>query len=251
MNYHKGTRIVSIAAPLLLSMAHATLGGAQVRTTTRDTTLTGISAMPMANGAAKMMSGPHHALAMAHGESLAAFARAVNADATKSQIVNVELARPATIEMRRNLDQMKMHHTAQMAPLGMAMAMPMTADSAAGMMRPAGRDSMNRQMPRNDRRNSAGVKPMTPPVRSDSTMGHSMTMPMGKDSSRMAGMGDMQAHMASLEKHLGMLETEVNATAPNAAQVIEHTAEIVKICGAAMGMPSDQMMGRPRAPGGR
>lgn len=61
-------------------------------------------------------------------------------------------------------------------------------------------------------------------------------------------MGDMQGQLAALEKHLGMLESEVNAPAPNAARVVEHTAEIMKICGDAMRMPSDSM-GKPRAPG--
>jgi len=242
-------RIVSAAAPLLLGLAHATLAGAQVRPVTRDTALTRPGAMPMANDAARMMSGPHHALAMAYGEALASFARAVNAEASKSQTVNVELARPATTEMRRSFEQMKVHHTAQMATSGMAMRTPMTADSAAGMTRPARRDSMSMPMPAAGRRDSARVKPMTPPIRSDSTMSRPMNMPMGTDSSRMAGMGDMQAHMAAIEKHLGMLETEVNAPVPNTAQVIEHTAEILKICAAAMRMPSDPMMAKPRTPG--
>ena len=248
MKYHTGTRIVSVAVPLLLGMAHATFAGAQVRPTTRDTTLKRTDAMPMANGAAKMMSGPHHALAMAYGESLATFARAVNADASQAQTVNVELARPATLEMRRSFDQMKVHHTAQMASGGMAMRTQMTADSAAGMTRPARRDSMTKPMTPGGRRDSALVKPMTPPIRPDSTMGHPMTMPMTTGSSRTAGMGDMQAQMAAIETHLGMLETEVNASAPNAAKVIEHTAGILKICAAAKQMSSDAM-GKPRAPG--
>jgi len=62
-------------------------------------------------------------------------------------------------------------------------------------------------------------------------------------------MGDMASQMASIEKHLGMLETEVNATTPNAARVIEHSAEVVKLCAAATQMPSQPMMPRPRAPG--
>ncbi len=248
MTYSTGTRIVSIALPLLFGMAHATLADAQVRPMTRDTTMTHPGSMPMANGAAAMMSGPHHALAMAYGESLATFARAVNADASQSHIVNVELARPATLEMRRSFEQMKVHHAAEMAPMGMAMRMPMSADSAAGMMR---RDSMMKPMtmpmPARGRRDSARVKPMTPPMRSDSTMAHPMTMPMAMDSSRMAGMGDMQAHMTALEKHLAMLESEVNAPAPDTAKVIEHTAEILKMCAAMMPMPSGQM-GKPNTP---
>ncbi len=249
MKNHMGTRVLTVAVPLLLSMAHASLAGAQVRPAPRDTTPTPTGAMPMANGTATMMSGPHHALAMAYGESLATFARALNADASQSQAVNVDLARPATIEMRRSFDQMTVHHQAQMANMSMGMRMPMHTDSAAGMSRSVRRDSMTTTMPARARRDSARVKPMAPPMRSDSTMVRPMTMPMNTDSSQHAGMGDMQAQMAALEKHLGMLETEVNSPAPNAARVIEHTAEILKICAAAMQKSSDPMMGKPRAPG--
>ena len=251
MTYSADSRIVSIALPLLFGMAYTTLAGAQVRPMTRDSTPIPPGAMAMANGAATMMSGPHHALAMAYGESLATFARAVNVGASQSHTVNVELARPATLEMRRSFEQMKVHHAAQMAPTGVAMRMPMTADSAAGTTRPARRDSMTKPMtmpmPARGRRDSARVKPMTPPMRSDSTMSHPMTMPMAMDSSRMAGMGAMQAHMATIETHLAMLEAEVSAPAPDTAKVIEHTGEILKICAAMMPMPSGQM-GKPNSP---
>ena len=50
-------------------------------------------------------------------------------------------------------------------------------------------------------------------------------------------MDDMQAHMTSIETHLGMLESEVSATSPNATKVVAHTAEILKACAAAMRMP--------------
>jgi len=248
MTYHAGTRIARIAGSLLLGTLHTTTAGAQVRPTTPDTTLTRTGAMPMANGAAMKMSGPHHTLAMAYGESLALFARAVHADASQSQAVNVALVRPATIEMRRSFDQMQVHHAAQMANAGTAMRAPMAADSAAGMTRSARRDSMGSPATRGGRRDTAATKPMTPSVRPDSAMDHTMAMPMNDSSSRTAGMGDMQSHMAGLAKHLGMLETEVNAPAPKAAQVIEHTAEILKLCAAAMGMPSDPM-GKSRTPG--
>lgn len=252
MTYPARTPVMTVAVPLLLSLAYASLGSAQVRPMTRDTAPTRPAAMPMASSAAKMTSSPHRALAMAFGASIATFARVVNTDASQSQTVNVELARPAVIEMRRSFDQMTVHHQAQMATMGVAMRTPMTKDSAAAMSRPARRDSMTKPMsmpmPASSRRDSARLKPMTPPSPSDSTMSHPATMPMSTDSSRMTGMGDMQGQLAALEKHLGMLESEVNAPAPNAARVVEHTAEIMKICGDAMRMPSDSM-GKPRAPG--
>ncbi len=213
---------VSVALPVLIALAHAPTASAQVRPTIRDTSTTRISMPAAAPGMAGMMSGPHHALAMAYGENLATFARAVNVDATRSNMVNLDLARPATTEMRRSFDQMKVHHQAQMSTVGTTMRMPMTGDSAAAMTRPARRDSMM-------------AKPMPRPMRADSN--------------RSVKMGDMQAHMTAIETHLGMLETEVKATTPNAAKVIEHTAEILKVRDAAMRTPGDSSgrMARPDA----
>jgi hypothetical protein len=216
-------RFVSVALPVLIALAHAPTASAQVRPTIRDTSTTRISmpaAAPGMAGMAGMMSGPHHALAMAYGENLATFARAVNIDARRANMVNLDLARPATSEMRRSFDQMKVHHQAQMSTVGTTMRMPMMHDSAAAMTRPARRDSMM-------------AKPMPAPMRTDSN--------------RAAKMGDMQAHMATIETHLGMLETEVKATTPSAAKVIEHTAEILKVRDAAMRATSDSggRMGRP------
>lgn len=194
MQRNSATRILSVALPLLLALVYAPTAGAQAR----DKSMKHSTAMPHANGMSGMMSGPHHALAMAYGENLAAFARAVNVDAKRSNMVNVELARPATAEMRRSFDQMKTHHQAQMA--------------AAGSMAP---DSM-------------------------------MKKSMPNHSAQMMKMDDMQAHMTSIETHLGMLESEVLATSPNATKVVAHTAEILKACASAMRMPakSSGKMGR-------
>lgn len=220
-------RIVSVVLPLLLAIAHAPSVGAQVRPTTRDTSMKPSGAMPAQSGMSAAMSGPHHALAMAYGENLATFARAVNVDASRSNMVSTELARPATAEMRRSLDQMKLHHQAQMSSVGTTMRMPMTTDSAAAMTRSTRRDSML-------------AKPTPAPA----------SAPMRTDSSRPTKMGDMQAQLATIETHLALLETEVTATTPNAAKVIEHTAEIVKLCGAAMRMPADSSA-RPYPPDAR
>jgi hypothetical protein len=256
MKYPTGTRIAGVSLPLLFGMAYASLANAQVRPAVPDTMPIRTGAMLMADGVGAMMTGPHHALAMAYGESLATFARVMNGDASRSQMVNVELAKPATIEMRRSFEQMKVHHTAQMGSMSAIMQKPLAADSAAAMMRSARRDSLTMPMQAGSRRAAARPKPMTPPMRPDSMrpdsmMSRPMTMPipMRADSLNGAGMGDMAPRMASIEKHLSMIETEVNATTPNTALVIEHTAEIVKICAAAMQMPPQPMMDKPRSPG--
>jgi hypothetical protein len=212
MQNFSAQRIASVALPLLLAIAHAPSADAQVRPTSRDTSMKPSSAMPAHAGMPGMMSGPHHALAMAYGENLATFARALNSDASRSNIVSTELARPATAEMRRSFDQMKLHHQSHMSTVGTTMRMPMTKDSAAAMTRPA---------------------------RSDSLTARSMPMPMRTDSARPTKMGDMRAQMATIETHLALLETEVKATTPNAAKVIEHTAEILKVRDSAMRMPAD------------
>jgi hypothetical protein len=249
--------MASVALPVLFGMAYASLAGAQVRPTVADSAPSRMGATRMTDSSGAMTTGPHHALAMAYGESMAAFARAVNVDASRNQTVNMELTKPATVEMRRSFEQMKVHHMAQMGSMSAMMQKPMTADSAGGMMRSARRDSMATPMPAGGRRGAARAKPMTPSgrpdsMRPDSMMGRPMAMPMTPpmraDSLNGAGMGDMASQMASIEKHLGMVETEVNAATPNAAHVIEHTAEILKLC-AAMQMPTPPMMGKPRAPG--
>jgi hypothetical protein len=61
-------------------------------------------------GMAGMMAEPHHLLAMAHHESMAAFARALNRHASASGALNAEFARDAVAEIRRNFDQMTRHH---------------------------------------------------------------------------------------------------------------------------------------------
>ena len=222
MKAQTAQRIVSVVLPLLVAMMNTRLAGAQVRPIVRDTTGQRSGATPAPAGMQGMMAGPHHALAMAYGENLATFARAVHADASRSNMVSTELARPATAEMRRSFDQMKAHHQAQMSTVGTTMRMPMAKDSAAAMMRPARPDAM-------------APKPMPTPPRADSMQ------PMK--------MGDMQTQMTAIESHLGMLETEVRGSSPNAAKVAEHAAEILKLCESRMRSPADSAgkMGRPGA----
>lgn len=75
----------------------------------------GMKPMSGMNG---MMEGPHHALAMAYRDNLTTFARAVQADVSRSRTVDLELARPAAAEMRRSFDQMVEHHKGQLASGG-------------------------------------------------------------------------------------------------------------------------------------
>lgn len=211
-----------VVLPLLITMVNIRLADAQVRPIARDTTVQRSGAMPAPSGMQGVMTGPHHALAMAYGENLATFARAVHADAVRSNMVSTELVRPATAELRRSLEQMKAHHQAQMSTVGTTMRMPMAKDSAAGMMRPPRPDAMR-------------PKPMPIPTRTDSMQ-------------RMK-IGDMQAHMTAIESHLGMLETEVRGSSPNAAKVAEHASEILKLHESHMRSPAGSAgkMGRPDA----
>ena len=55
------------------------------------------------NGMKDLMDGPHQALAMAYRDNVATFARAVQRQATLAKTVDLDLARPAVLEMRRSL----------------------------------------------------------------------------------------------------------------------------------------------------
>ncbi len=66
-------------------------------------------------GMGDMMSGPHHALAMAYRDNLTTFTRAVQRQAAGAKTIDLDLARPAVVEMRRSFDQMQLHHKAQMS----------------------------------------------------------------------------------------------------------------------------------------
>ncbi|MBC7844262.1 MAG: hypothetical protein H7099_18265 [Gemmatimonadaceae bacterium] len=247
------TALMAMCAVVATASVHA-----QVRPTADSTK----SPMPMAMagaGASGMTMGPHQALAMAYGESLTSFARALSQDVTRSHAVNIELARPATTEMRRAYDQMKVHHSAQTSSTAMPMTSSMTKDSGmarsataprstAAMTRDsamtragATRDSiMGRPSPM--KRDSAMVKPTTmpstanatrdPAMTRDSAGGRSTSMPRDATMPPMAG--DMEKNVASIGTHLSMLETEVALATPDATKVAEHAAEILKLCEAMM-----------------
>ncbi len=143
------------------------------------------------SGMSGMMMGPHHTLGMAYMDNLATFARALHGDVARSKTVNLEVARTSSTEMRRDFEQMQLHHKGEMAVMG----------------------QMKSSMPEQSKQRMAGMS--------------SMPKMMEK----------MEANMTALGVHLTALEAEVQASAPVAAKVSEHTAEILKLCNGMMKMP--------------
>lgn len=117
---------------LLLSCGLTTASFAQVRPMRPDTTMKHPAGMHEGPAMAAMMASPHHALSMAYRDNLLTFAQILRTNVTRSRMVSPTLARPATLEIRRNFDQMKLQHDSYMTSMGT----PMAADtSKGGMMR--------------------------------------------------------------------------------------------------------------------
>jgi len=57
-----------------------------------------------------MKQEPHHLLAMAYRDNLVNFAKALRHEANRTKPINLEFARAAVAEMKRNFDQMQQHH---------------------------------------------------------------------------------------------------------------------------------------------
>jgi len=114
---NKKHSMIPVAAGLL-----AILMSSAAATGTAQGTMPMSTKMPMHQEGMKdmpgMMDGPHHVLAMAYRDNLTTFAKALQGQVTKSKSVNLDLARPATAEMRRSFDQMKEHHQAQVSMMG-------------------------------------------------------------------------------------------------------------------------------------
>ncbi len=70
-----------------------------------------------AEGRRAMPAGSHQALLMAFRDNLATFARAVQRQATLAKAVDLDLARPAAVEMRRSFGQIQLHNQAQAATM--------------------------------------------------------------------------------------------------------------------------------------
>lgn len=70
--------------------------------------------MDMSHDHMKMVGEPHHVLAMAYHQNLAAFSKALHEQTTAAGPLNLDFARAAVSEMRRSFDQMKQHHQEHM-----------------------------------------------------------------------------------------------------------------------------------------
>ena len=73
-----------------------------------------------------MAKEPHHILAMAYHQNLAAFAKALHEQTAHAGSVNVEFARAAVAEMRHSFDGMKQHHQEHMQTMDVAMQTKMS-----------------------------------------------------------------------------------------------------------------------------
>jgi hypothetical protein len=80
-----------------------------------------------------MATEPHHVLAMAYHQNLAAFAKALHEQAAGAGPLNIDFARTAVAEMRRSFDQMKQHHQEHMQGMSAEMHSKMDA-RMSGMM---------------------------------------------------------------------------------------------------------------------
>lgn len=80
-----------------------------------------------------MATEPHHVLAMAYHQNLAAFAKALHEQTASAGPLNIDFARTAVSEMRRSFDQMKQHHQEHMEGMGAEMRAKMGA-KMSGMM---------------------------------------------------------------------------------------------------------------------
>ncbi len=149
-----------------------------------------------------MMAGPHQALAMAYGENLATFARAVQRQASGSKTVDVDLARPAVVEMRRSFDQMKQHHQAHMSMMSDEMKSMMGSD----MKQPT----------------SGTAKPMAAKMKqmeADMTsLGEHLTALEAAVSATTPFPKDVAAHAAEIVKHCAAMSRMHMSATPGAAK---------------------------------
>jgi len=77
-----------------------------------------------------MVGGPHQVLAMAYRDNLVTFARALRGHGGDKTPVNLDVARPAVLEMRRSYNQIVQHHSAQAALMTGHMDSSMTSKKA-------------------------------------------------------------------------------------------------------------------------
>ena len=89
--------------------------------------------MQMSHDHMMMAAEPHHVLAMAYHQNLAAFAKALHEQTASEGPLNIDFARTAVSEMRRSFDQMKQHHQEHGAGMSAEMRAKMDA-RMSGMM---------------------------------------------------------------------------------------------------------------------
>ena len=80
-----------------------------------------------------MANEPHHVLAMAYHQNLAAFAKVLHEQTARASSVNVEFARTAVAGMRGSFDQMKQHHQAHMQTMSAEMRAKMSGQMSEMM----------------------------------------------------------------------------------------------------------------------
>ncbi len=87
---------------------------AQTKKTQSPPASQGKKEMPPDHMAMAAANEPHHLLAMAYHQNMAAFTKALHDQTASANSVNVVFARSAVAEMRRSFDQMKEHGQAHM-----------------------------------------------------------------------------------------------------------------------------------------
>ena len=117
------TTILAVTTMLLFSATGA-LAQAEKKHDAQKPMEHGMSKTDMAS----MMNQPHAALAMAYGQSIGTFAKALHKQAVGSSTpLDATFARAAVAEIRRSLDQMDAHHGEHMKMMSEAMRSNMAA----------------------------------------------------------------------------------------------------------------------------
>lgn len=119
------TKVIStilMALSLGAFSAMATIAQHESHSTKKDTSQSATQGKKeMSHDQMMMANEPHHLLAMAYHQNLAAFAKALHEQTARASSVNVEFARAAVAEMRRSFDQMKLHHQGHMQTMSAEM----------------------------------------------------------------------------------------------------------------------------------
>lgn len=133
MTRHAHTTIRAVTAMLLFgaasAMAQADKKHGAEKPKQHDMSKMDMSKAEMSKaGMSSMMNQPHAALAMAYGQSIGTFAKALHKQAVgSSSPLDATFARAAVAEIRRSLDQMDAHHGEHMKMMSEAMRANMAA----------------------------------------------------------------------------------------------------------------------------